>query len=417
MLLPSIDLMGGQAVQLVGGRHKALDLGEPLGLARRFGLLDPLALVDLDAALGQGDNAGQVEALLATTPCVLGGGIRDLATAIRWLDAGARRIVIGTAAQPELLSRLPRDRLVAALDARDGEVVVEGWRRGTGRGVLERMAELAPHVAGFLVTFVELEGRQTGVDLERVAELVRAAAPCRLTVAGGIRSAAEVAAIDRLGADAQVGMALHTGSMSLAGALAACLVSDRADGLWPTLVVDEHGALLGLAWSDSQSLHQAMDSRRGVYHSRQRGLWVKGEASGCTQDLLRVGPDCDRDALRFVVRQHGSGFCHRGTRSCFGPDHGLGRLTRRLAERLHEAPPGSYTRRLLDDPGLLESKLAEEAHELAQAERHSHVAEEAADLLYFASVALARSGVTLAEVEAVLDRRELGQTRRPGDAK
>ncbi len=417
MIIPSIDLMEGQAVQLVGGRDKALDAGDPRPIAERFALAGEIAVVDLDAALGQGSNAALVREILPLARCRLGGGIRDYQTACNWLDAGAVKLVIGTAAEPDLLRRLPGERVVVALDANEGEVVVEGWRKPTGRGVADRMKELEGLAGGFLVTFVEREGRMVGIDFEKVRELVAAAGGARLTVAGGVSSAEDIAELDRLGAEAQVGMALYTDRIGLAEAIAAPLTSDRADGLWPTVVVDERSVALGLAFSDLASLREALATRRGVYHSRSRGLWKKGESSGATQDLLAVSLDCDRDALRFTVRQHGAGFCHLGTRTCWGPERGLDDLGRRLAGRRGEAPAGSYTRRLLDDPALLRAKLVEEAAELADAQEPGRVAEEAADLLYFALVSLVRAGVGLDEVERVLDRRALRVSRSGGEAK
>jgi phosphoribosyl-ATP pyrophosphohydrolase len=235
-----------------------------------------------------------------------------------------------------------------------------------------------------------------------------------VTVAGGVTTAEDVAVLDKAGADAQVGMALYTGRLGLAEAFAAPI---PAQGPWPTVVVDEHGTALGLAWSDLESLREALERGRGVYHSRRRGLWIKGETSGDHQDLLRVDLDCDRDALRFTVRQHGRGFCHRGTRSCWGEDEGLPALARRLASRAAEAPAGSYTRRLLDDPELLAKKLAEEAGELAAAGSADEVAEEAADVIYFTLVSMVAAGVDLRRVEEVLARRALRVTRRAGDAK
>ena len=417
MIIPSIDISGGQAVQLVEGRHKALEAGDPLAIAERFAVAGPLAVIDLDAAMGTGDNRAVIERLVRRFDCRVGGGIRSFEAAARWLDAGAGQIILGTAAQPELLRQLPRERIIAALDARDGEVMVEGWQKATGVGVLERMAELKELVRGFLVTFIEVEGHLAGTRLEQVEQLVAAALPARLTVAGGVTTADEIAAIDCLGADAQVGMALYTGRLGLAEAIAAPLISDRADGLWPTVVADESGRALGLGWSSPDSLRQAVTERRGVYCSRRRGLWVKGETSGNTQELLRVDADCDRDALRFIVRQKGDGFCHTGQWTCWGDDAGLGRLARRLAQRVADAPEGSYTKRLLDNPDLLAAKLAEEGGELAAARSGDHVAEEAADVIYFTLVAMARVGVSLADVEEALDRRERRVSRRAGDAK
>jgi phosphoribosyl-ATP pyrophosphohydrolase len=412
MIIPSIDLQEGQAVQLIGGAARALDAGDPRPLARRFGLVGEIAVVDLDAALGQGSNAAVMEELVDLAPCRVGGGIRDAASAIAWLDRGAQKVVLGTAARPEVLRGLPRERVVAALDARHGEVVVEGWRKRTGQGVLERIAALRDLVGGFLVTFVEREGRLGGTDLDFAKEIRAAAGEAEVTIAGGITTAEEVAELDRLGCDAQVGMALYTGTLALAEAFAAPLRSDRADGLWPTVVVDERGAALGLCYSHLASLRAALEQGRGIYHSRSRGMWIKGETSGATQELLRVDADCDRDCLRFTVRQQPPGFCHLNTRTCWGEDGGLGALARRLAARKASAPEGSYTAKLFADPALLAAKLREEAIELAQAEARADVIHEAADVLYFTLATLARHDVDLAEVERALARRALKVTRR-----
>jgi phosphoribosyl-ATP pyrophosphohydrolase len=412
MIVPSIDLQDGHAVQLVGGEQKVLDAGDPRPLARRYGLVGEIAVVDLDAALGKGSNAAVIEDLVALAPCRVGGGIRDVASAVRWLDRGAVSVVLGTAARPEVLAQLPRERVIAALDARHGEVVVEGWQKRTGQRVLERLAALRELVGGFLVTFVEREGRLQGTDLALAREIRAAAGEAAVTIAGGITTAEEVRELDRLGCDAQIGMALYTDKLPLAEGFAAPLQSDRADGLWPTIVADERGVALGLVYSDLASLSAALERAHGVYHSRSRGLWVKGASSGATQELLRVTADCDRDSLRFTVRQQPPGFCHLDTRTCFGADQGLGALARRLAERQADAPAGSYTARLLADRALLGAKLREEAAELAAAEAREHVIHEAADVLYFTLTTLARHGVDLAEVEAALDRRALKVTRR-----
>jgi phosphoribosyl-ATP pyrophosphohydrolase/phosphoribosyl-AMP cyclohydrolase len=412
MIVPSIDLQDGHAVQLIGGERKALDAGDPRPIAQQYGRVGEIAVVDLDAALGRGSNAQVIEDLIALAPCRVGGGIRSIGAAIAWLDRGAASVVLGTAAKPDILRALPRERVIAALDARHGEVVVEGWRKGTGRGVLERIAELRDLVGGFLVTFVEREGRLQGTDLAFAGRIREAAGDAPVTIAGGITTAEEVAALDRIGCDAQIGMALYKGELALAEAFAAPLLSDRADGLWPTVVVDERGTALGLAWSGLESLRAALEHGQGVYHSRSRGLWVKGATSGAVQELLRIDADCDRDCLRFTVRQQPPGFCHRNTRTCWGPDRGLGELARRLAARRQAAPPGSYTAKLLDDPALLGAKLREEARELAEATTRDDVIHEAADVLYFTLTTLARHGVDLAEVEAALDRRARKVTRR-----
>jgi phosphoribosyl-ATP pyrophosphohydrolase len=279
------------------------------------------------------------------------------------------------------------------------------------------MLALRGLVGGFLVTFIEREGRCQGTNMERVPALLAAAGEARLTVAGGVTSAAEIAELDRLGADAQVGMALYDGRLPLAEAFCAPLSSDRPDGLWPTVVVDPSRRLLGLVYSNLESLRASLAEQRGVYWSRQRGLWRKGESSGATQRLLRIEPDCDRDSLCFVVEQQGAGFCHRQTSNCFGSGQtrGLAALEERITQ-LARGPriSGSYTQKVLDEPGWLEAKLIEEARELGLAADPAAVTNEAADLLYFAQCALGRAGVSLAQVEAELDRRALRVSRRVG---
>ncbi len=417
MIVPSIDLMKGQAVQLVGGKDFELSAGDPRPLAKQFAVVGETAVVDLDAALGQGTNEDTIRDLLTLARCRVGGGIRTVEAARNWLDAGAAVVVLGTAAQPEILRQLPRERVIAALDAKNDEVVVDGWRQGTGATVLERIKELRDLVGGFLVTFVEREGRLGGTRLDAAEQIAAAAGDARVTIAGGITTAEEVAALDAMGCDAQIGMALYKGRLGLADAFAAPLVSDRPDGLWPTVVVDENDVALGLAYSSLESLRAAIETRRGVYQSRTRGLWVKGESSGATQELLEVSVDCDRDALRFRVRQAGAGFCHRHTRTCWGGTTGIPELVRRLKGRLDEAPSESYTRRLFDDPALLQSKLVEEAGELAEANGRDDVIAEAADVVYFALVKLVASGANWEQVSRELDRRQLKVTRRPGDSK
>lgn len=417
MIVPSIDIMDGRAVQLRRGREFVLDGGDPLDRLEQFAVLGEVAVVDLDAALGRGSNADLIRTMVRRASCRVGGGIRDLDSARAWLDAGAARIVVGTAATPELCGALPRERVIAAVDSVRGEVVVDGWRTATGRPVLDTIHRLAPVAGGFLFTQVEHEGEMQGFDLELVRAAVEAAGTARVTAAGGITTPDEIAALDRIGADAQVGMALYTDRLHPADAFAAPLTGGP-DTLWPTLVCDESGRALGLAWSSRPSLRLAVAERRGIYWSRSRNaIWIKGKTSGNVQQLLAVDADCDRDALRFIVRQQGPGFCHRGTRSCFRDRFDLGSLERVIASRRAGSDPASRTQRLLSEPDLLEAKLAEEATELAHAESRDDVVHEAADLVYLVIAALARSGASVADVEAELARRHLAVSRRPMEAK
>lgn len=412
MIIPSIDLMNKQAVQLIGGKEKAIDAGDPRPIMDKFAIAGDVAIIDLDAALGQGSNKELICELLGKSSCRVGGGIRDIKSAVDWMDRGAQKIIIGTAASPELLSQLPQNRTIVALDNINGKVVVDGWRKNTQQSVESRLLEFRDLTGGFLVTFVEHEGRMTGIDLDRVRHLKEIAGNTKLTIAGGVSTPDEIRELDRMGVDVQVGMALYTNKLNLSDAIIAPMKFSDKDSLWPTVIVDEYGIALGLAWSDLESVREAVNQKAGIYHSRRRGLWIKGKTSGNTQKLLRIEPDCDRDALRFVVEQSGNGFCHTGKRSCWGDDWGLPRLTRRIELMTKSAPEQSFTRRLLNNQELLKEKILEEANELIEAENTSHVIHEAADVLYFTLVYLIKAGGSLQDVAEELDKRSLKITRR-----
>ena len=197
------------------------------------------------------------------------------------------------------------------------------------------------------------------------------------------------------------------------------LTTDRHDGLFTTVVTTVRHTILGVCYSSAASIAEAVKTRTGVYQSRKRGLWYKGQSSGATQRLLKIAADCDGDALEFVVDQTEPGFCHNNTWTCFGRGerNGLPKLEATVASRIAEAPEGSYTKRLVTESGLLEAKIREEADELCDAQAKADVAWEAADLLYFVSVKLAKHGLSFRDVEVDLDRKSSKITRRRGDAK
>lgn len=419
MIIPSIDIKNKNAVQLVGGRDLAVDAGDPGPVATRFSRVGELAVIDLDAARGgPSPNRGQILELVQRYPCRVGGGIRTVQTARDWLDAGAWKIILGTAARREILRELPKERVVAAIDAVHDEIVVQGWTQKSGARLLPTIAELREDVGTFLVTRVEKEGRMGGIDLQDACRLRDACWPAKLTLAGGVASAQEVAELDAEGIDAQVGMAIYSGKFSLGDAMGAMLKSDRPDGLWPTVVCDACGVALGLAYSSQRSLSASIESGDVHYESRKRGLWKKGASSGATQRLLSASLDCDRDTLRFVVDQKGPGFCHLSRRNCFdGEVFDLHTLSRRITERIKKASGQSYTKRLFEDQALLGSKILEEAGELVQAQSKAEVVHELADLLYFSLVRGLSKEVKLRDVERELELRARKVSRRPGNAK
>jgi phosphoribosyl-ATP pyrophosphohydrolase/phosphoribosyl-AMP cyclohydrolase len=397
MIIPSVDIQNGQAVQLVGGKEKKIDAGDPMAKLQEFSLAGEVAVIDLDAAMRKGSNKAVIEKMVQAAPCRVGGGIRDVETAIDWLDRGAAKIILGTKAEPEILKHLPKERVIAALDAENGEIVVEGWQEKTGRKVIDRMHELRDYVGGFLVTFVELEGRMKGTNLEAVKELKNAAGNCELTIAGGVTTAKEIYELDQLGADAQVGMAIYSGNLGLAE----CIASPVGLAEFPCIIQDEFGQTICFIYSNLKSIEATLKSKKVID--------LNGDLSAKlgTHELIRITPDFDRKCFFFNVRTTAKPFAFNGLRA----------LDKIINERKNNSPVGSYTERLFKDQSLLSNKLIEEANELIQAKNAKEANFETADLFYFALTALHAKGGNLLEVEKELNRRALKVTRRPGNSK
>ncbi len=223
MLIPSIDLMGGKIVQLVQGEKKALESEDFDYWIDRFSTYPLVQLIDLDAAMGNGSNRELVSMLCQRLPCQAGGGIRSVDRAQELLNAGARRVIFGSAllrdGRPDVAfagecsSLLGADRLTFAVDSRGGKVAIQGWRQATAISALEMMSALDVFRTAFLYTHVDTEGTMSGFPLQ-VARDLRQATSRQLIVAGGIRSTEEIEALAEIGVDAVVGMALYTGAIS-----------------------------------------------------------------------------------------------------------------------------------------------------------------------------------------------------------
>jgi len=411
MIIPSIDLSNGKVVQLQQGRQKVIERDDPLALAEQFSRFGEIAVIDIDAAKQQGDNRAVIEALCRKYDCRVGGGIRTPEQALEWIQLGAVKIIVGTAAFAEqglnepflsaLAEKIGRERIVAALDHMNGQIVSNGWSQNTGIDFRTIVQGLEKYAGEILFTCVEKEGMLQGTDGEAVKSL-RSLTAMPVTVAGGINSLVEIEKISQMDCHIQLGMALYQNVFSLADSFIAAL--DFSKGYLPTIVQNTAGQVLMLAYSSRESLQNMFQSGRGTYYSRSRDqLWIKGETSGNMQQFQNIRMDCDRDALLVTVEQQG-GACHTGSYSCFGDQHfNLEILQAIVQERLRSAPPDSYTATL--DQGKLAGKIMEEAQELIEAETEAEIIWEAADLVYFITVLLRKKNIAFEQVLKELDRR------------
>lgn len=224
MLIPSIDLKDGAVVQLVQGERLAIKDADVFAWVKRFETFPKVQVIDLDAAMGVGDNLDLVRQIAGKISCRVGGGVRTAARAKDILSAGAKAVIAGSAlfkgGRPNLefasalAHAVGREQVIAAVDSRGGQVVVNGWKTALPITAVEAVKALEPYCAEFLYTHVDKEGLMSGTDLDAIFAVRRATAR-RVTAAGGITTREEIDELDRAGVDAVVGMAIYTGKLDL----------------------------------------------------------------------------------------------------------------------------------------------------------------------------------------------------------
>jgi phosphoribosylformimino-5-aminoimidazole carboxamide ribotide isomerase len=264
VLIPSIDLMGGRIVQLVQGEKLKLAFDDFEYWIGRFGKYPLVQLIDLDAAMRQGENRALIEMICGRLPCQVGGGLKTAEDGRRLLDVGAKRVIYGSSlfgpdpseetagdrapgdltshpsqktamdgapglssgtspkarrhkvirleCAEELKRTLGEDALCFSVDTKGGRVAVKGWKDSVDLTPEEAVTWLEDSCAAFLYTHVDTEGTMQGFPMD-VAAVLRACTAKQLIVAGGIKERAEVDALDAMGVDAVAGMAVYSGAM------------------------------------------------------------------------------------------------------------------------------------------------------------------------------------------------------------
>src|SRR5262245_41038364 len=224
MLIPAIDLKDGAVVQLVQGERLAIRDDDVFRWVKRFERFPKVQVIDLDAAMGTGDNLELVRRIAGRLSCRVGGGVRTIERARDLLEAGATHVIAGSslfkAGRPDvsfakaMAEAIGADHLIAAVDSRGGKVVIHGWKTPLPITAVEAVKALEPYCGEFLYTHVDTEGLMQGTNRDAILE-VRRATTRRLTAAGGITTQEEIDDLDAEGIDAVVGMAIYTGTLRL----------------------------------------------------------------------------------------------------------------------------------------------------------------------------------------------------------
>lgn len=416
----------GKVVQLKNGKDLVLERDNPVELIEEFNKYGEVAIIDLDAALGNvtpkgtTPNTETLKSLLRHGNVRVGGGIRDVKKAKELISLGAEKVIIGSAAfnanpqdgnilntafLDELVAAIGKQRIIISVDAINGEIAIKGWTETAGIPLIDGAKEAEKYASELLFTCVEREGCMSGTDMNLVKEL-RSAVSCRLVVAGGVSSLEEIIELESLGCDVQLGMALYTGAVSLKDAFIGCLNWKKVDMI-PVIAQSVSGEVLMMGYANKEAFEKTFDSGKLTFWSRTRNvLWTKGEHSGNYLEVVKLRVDCDRDTILATVIPHGP-VCHTGSWSCFSAEADasstLERLYGIISERFANPKPGSYTATL--DGKRVREKIEEEAEELTEAEDHEEAVWEVADLLYFVSVLMYQEKVTWKQVLDELDRR------------
>ena len=218
MVIPCIDLMGGKVVQLIQGREKFLELPDALAVLAKFADYPQIQVIDLDGALGRGDHSEIIRELCRRKPCRVGGGIRTVEKAVQVVAGGALKVIVGSSAftsdginstfLENLLAAIPREKLMIAVDCLGDRVAIRGWRETLPLTSAQALAQLEPYCSEFLCTYIDAEGKLQGTNLAWFKNL-RAATRLPITAAGGITTDEEITALEEIGMNAALGMAIY----------------------------------------------------------------------------------------------------------------------------------------------------------------------------------------------------------------
>ena len=427
MVISSIDLKNGHVVQLKNGKELVLQRDDADALIAQFDMFGEVAVIDLDAALGNIDAKGNTEnthllkSLLHRGNVRTGGGIRSVKRAKELISLGAEKVIIGSAAWKsnpvagesvlneeflnELAAAIGKDRIIISVDAINGKIAVKGWTETVDIPLVEGAKQAEKFCSELLFTCVEKEGCMQGTNMDYVRAL-REAVKCRVVVAGGVSSVQEIKELEKLHCDVQLGMALYTGKVDLKEAFVECLDFEKSP-LIPVIAQSVNGEVLMQGFANAEAVRKSFDCGRLTFWSRSRNeLWTKGDTSGNVLQVVKMRADCDRDCILATVLPTGPA-CHTGSWTCFtsaiDEKSSMGRLYNVIADRFANPKPGSYTATL--DNKRVREKVEEEAEELCEAEGKEEVIWEAADLLYFVNVLMYKEGVSWKDVYDELDRR------------
>ena len=320
--IPTLDISDGKAVLVKNGDVYKI-LGDPFDKAEFISINSHFQIIDIDAAKGKNNNRDLIKKIVKRYPCYVGGGIRTFDDAVDLLNSSARRIIVSTELNHDLLKRIPKDRLILAFDIDDNyNVYIKGRQEFHAKKLFDLFNEFIEYAEMITITFHHKEGTCLGIPLNQIKEIKEYIQNenIRIIVAGGIKSINEISELIDLGVVPQFGSVFWNGIFTL-GEVFECIskkiLEKKKESLIPSIIQSDEGVNLGLVFCNPLSLKISCDTRIATFFSREREkLWIKGSTSNNYFKVKNIHYNCDGSSLRFIV--NGDDFCHLGQKSCFG---------------------------------------------------------------------------------------------------
>ena len=419
LFIPTLDISEGKAVIVKNGSTDKI-IGDPLEKALFLSITKNFQAIDIDRAKGTGDNKEIIKTITALYPCYVGGGIRTYEDALEMINSGARRVIISTAAD-ELINKIPKDRLILAIDIDENmNVMTHGRNVSTSVSVFDILTKYQFEVEMISITFHHTEGTISGIPIEMIRQIKSHIKNpnLKLTCGGGISSIKEIETLAEIEITPHFGAGFWRRKFTLGEVFRTVLnakkqkewiINSAGEFVFPCIVQNVHGIVLSLVNCTLEAIRLSVDMRIATFYSKDReNLWIKGATSGNFHKVLSVHLNCDRTCMRMVVDGDGKNFCHLDQESCFGycdPARGsMKTLQYHINNRLSDQ--NSYVFKMMNNQGLIQGKILEQSQGLITANTKENIISEASDLLFFTTMFLTSNKISIELIEKELLRKK-----------
>ncbi len=428
-IIPTVDLYNGMAVIVKKGLVVE-EIGDPFECINKISVSPYFQITDLNRAFGDINNNKEIiKKICLSHNCYVAGGIRNYDDAIEFLNAGAKRVAISTSSD-DIIGRIDKTRIILSLDINEqNQLLIKGRKEIIEETFFDRIEKFHQNIELICITFHQSEGTNMGhpeKQLDNILNYMNTNHPnIHITVAGGINSCNEIKKLLDLGINPQFGHGIWKHIFTIGEALSQMLNDKKqvtwiknknGSALYPTIIQDMSGKILGCVYSTNETLQISVDSRRATFYSRDtESVWIKGLTSGNLFTVNKISFSCDRTSIVMIVealKSEKTFFCHKNTESCFSyrdpTSSGLSNIFDYLQKILQTSTNDnelSYSRKLLNSPDFLKYKLSEELLEFITADSQN-ITTEAADLIYHLIIYLIQNDKQMNTVLDELNRRK-----------